>query len=121
VTDNIYYRNINNNAGIFNYLIGEAEEQDWKEALLAYYGLLTATAPLTRQALGAHVEALLVQMFGVRVAFGSDDALATLKEFDLLVEERGSFSVPPLAEALARLEKQWERLLDPKPCAPHDE
>jgi hypothetical protein len=121
VTDNIYYRNINNNSGIFNYLIGEAEEQDWKEALLAYYGLLTATAPLTRQALGAHVEALLVQMFGVRVAFGSDDALATLKEFDLLVEEGGSFSVPPLAEALARLEKQWERLLDPKPCAPHDE
>ena len=121
VTDNIYYRNINNNSGIFNYLIGEAEEQDWKEALLAYYGLLTATAPLTRQALGAHVEALLVQMFGVRVAFGSDDALATLKEFDLLVEEGGSFSVPPLAEALARLEKQWERLLGPKPCAPRDE
>jgi len=117
VTDNIYYRNINNNAGIFNYLIGEAEEQDWKEALLAYYGLLTATAPLSGRALGARVEAQLAQMFGVQVAFGSDDALAKLRGLDLLREEQGSFSVPPLAEALSRLEKQWERLLRPDPVS----
>jgi len=114
VTDNIYYRNINNNSGIFNYLIGEAEEQDWKEVLLAYYALLTANAPLTRHALGARVEGLLVQMFGVQVGFGSDDALAKLKDLDLLCEERGCFSVPPLAEALARLEKRWEGLLGPE-------
>ncbi len=114
VTDNIYYRNINNNSGIFNYLIGEAEEQDWKEVLLAYYALLTAAAPLTRQALGARVEALLAKMFGVQVAFGSDDALAKLTSLDLLSEEGGCVSVPPLAEALTRLEKQWERLLRPR-------
>ena len=54
LTDNIYYRNVNNNSGIFSYLIGEAEDQDWKEALLAYYGLLTASAPLdARGARGA--------------------------------------------------------------------
>jgi hypothetical protein len=114
VTDNIYYRNINNNSGIFNYLIGEAEEQDWKEALLAYFGLLTATAPLNGHALGARVEALLVQMFGLQVAFGSDDALAKLKDLDLLCEEAGCFSVPPLTDALARLEKRWEQLLRPE-------
>ena len=56
LTDNIYYRNVNNNSGIFNYIIGEAEEQDWKEALLAYYGLLTAAGPLTREALDARIE-----------------------------------------------------------------
>jgi hypothetical protein len=121
VTDNIYYRNINNNAGIFNYLIGEAEEQDWKEALLAYYSLLTAAAPLNGHALGARVEALLAQMFSVQVAFGSDDALAKLKSLDLLSGQEGCFSVPPLAEALARLEKQWERLLRPEPGTPQRE
>ena len=51
LTDNIYYRNINNNSGIFSYLIGEAEEQEWKEALLAYYCLITAAA--TAHARGA--------------------------------------------------------------------
>src|SRR5690242_8166826 len=80
VTDNIYYRNINNNTGIFNYLIGEAEEQDWKEALLAFYSLSTAEAPLTPEALGARVETLLMQRFGLRVAFGGEDALGKLRD-----------------------------------------
>jgi hypothetical protein len=111
VTDNIYFRNVNNNTGIFNYLIGEAEEQDWKEALLAYYGLLTATAPLAREALGARVEALLMELFGVRVAFGRDDALKKLGELGLLCEADGRLIVPPLPQALARLETQWERLM----------
>ena len=40
LSDNIYYRNVNNNAGIFDYIIGAAEEQECKEAFLAYYFLL---------------------------------------------------------------------------------
>jgi hypothetical protein len=114
VTDNIYYRNVNNNTGIFNFIIGEAEEQDWKEALLAYYGLLTATTPLTTDALGARVEALLMEMFGIRIAFGCDDALKKLSGLGLVCEAGGRFSAPPLAEALAVLEKQWEWLLRTK-------
>ena len=111
LTDNIYYRNVNNNSGIFNYIIGEAEEQDWKEALLAYYGLLTATAPLTRETLGARITELLARVFGVSTDFEIDDALARLKRLDLLGETDGRLSVPPLPDALARLEKEWEELL----------
>ena len=111
LTDNIYYRNINNNSGIFNYIIGEAEEQDWKEALLAYYGLLTAATSLTRDALGARIEQLLVQVFGVRAAFEVDGALARLSDLDLLCETGGRFSVPPLPDALARLDTEWAKLL----------
>ena len=48
LTDNIYYRNINNNSGIFTYLIGEAEEQECKEALLAYYCLIMANRSRSR-------------------------------------------------------------------------
>ena len=111
VTDNIYYRNINNNSGIFNYIIGEAEEQDWKETLLGYYGLLTAKAPLSREELGAQIEAQLLRKFGLRIAFAVDDALSKLKGLDLLREADGRFSVPPLADALARLETEWKGLL----------
>jgi hypothetical protein len=111
LTDNIYYRNINNNSGIFNYLIGEAEEQDWKEALLAYYGLMTTKAPLTREALRARAEELLVRVFDVGAAFDVDGALARLRDLDLLGETGSSLSVPPLPDALARLEADWARLL----------
>ena len=43
LTDNIYFRNVNNNAGIFDSIIGAAEEQECKEAFLAYYFLSAAS------------------------------------------------------------------------------
>jgi hypothetical protein len=107
LTDNIYYRNVNNNSGIFTYLIGEAEDQDWKEALLAYFCLLTAPAPLAREELDARIEALLARAFGVAAEFEIDDALTRLKRLDLLAGTDGRLAVPPLADALARLDKEW--------------
>jgi hypothetical protein len=113
LTDNVYYRNVNNNSGIFTYIIGEAEDQDWKEALLAYYGLLTAAAPLTREALYARIEQLLARKFGVAADFEIEDALAGLKRLDLLVEAGAGLSVLPLADALARLDREWQGFLRP--------
>jgi hypothetical protein len=113
LTDNIYYRNVNNNSGIFTYIIGEAEDQDWKEALLAYYGLLTAATPLTREALYARIEELLARVFGVSADFEIEDALAHLKGLDLLSETGGRLSVPPLPDALARLDKEWNAFSEP--------
>jgi hypothetical protein len=113
LTDNIYFRNVNNNSGIFNYLIGEAEEQEWKEALLAYYGLLTAAAPLTREALDARIGELLARAFGVSVDFEIDNALARLKRLELLNETDGRFSVTRLADALTQLDKEWAAFFAP--------
>jgi hypothetical protein len=50
-------------------------------------------------------------MFGVLAAFEIDAALARLKGLDLVGETGGLFSVPPLPDALERLEKDWEKLL----------
>jgi hypothetical protein len=113
LTDNIYYRNVNNNSGIFTYIIGEAEDQDWKEALLAYYDLLTAAAPLTREALYARIEQLLADKFGVSADFEIEDALVRLKRLDLLIEAGTDLSVLPLADALARLDREWDEFLRP--------
>ncbi|GLH78281.1 hypothetical protein SSBR45G_31900 [Bradyrhizobium sp. SSBR45G] len=111
VTDNIYFRNVNNNSGIFNYLIGEAEDQDWKEAVLAYGGLLLASVPLSRAALGSHVEELLQQMFGLGRAFNIDEALIRLREFGLVSGDDEALSALPLPEAIAQLERVWASAL----------
>lgn len=108
LTDNVYYRNVNNNTGIFSYLIGEAEDQDWKEALLAYHGLLTAPAPLARGALKARVEELLTRRFGISADFAIDAALARLKGLDLVSESGELFSALPLSDALSRLGDEWQ-------------
>jgi hypothetical protein len=110
LTDNIYYRNVNNNSGIFSYLIGEAEDQDWKEALLAHYGLLTASAPLAGEALKARVEELLSRVFGVSADFEIDTALARLEGLGLVRESDGLLSALPLPDALTRLDREWQEL-----------
>ena len=111
LTDNVYYRNVNNNSGIFTYLIGEAEDQDWKEVLLAYYGLLTEAGPVTREVLDARVEELLVRMIGISADFDVDHALSRLREYDFIVETGGRLSAVPLSDALERLEREWKGLL----------
>ena len=93
LSDNVYYRNINNNAGIFDYIIGEAEEQECKEAFLAYYFLLKDGAP-TEDALDQRIEAWLQKTFGVDVDFECDDALAKLDRLKLLKRDGDKLSVP---------------------------
>ena len=66
LTDNVYYRNINNNAGIFDTIIGAAEEQECKEAFLAYYFLHAAEEPVTQAGLDRRIEAWLQEKFGTR-------------------------------------------------------
>lgn len=111
VTDNVYYRNVNNNAGIFTYLIGEAEDQDWKEVLLAYYGLLIEAEPVTRDVLDARIEELLARMIGVSADFDVDHALSRLRQFDLVIETDGGLTAVPLVDALRRLHREWKGLL----------
>jgi hypothetical protein len=113
LTDNIYYRNINNNSGILTYLIGEAEDQDWKEVLLAYYGLLVEPEPVTREVLDARIEELLVRMIGISADFDVDRAMWRLRGYDLAVETGGRYSAVPLSDALERLEREWQGLLRP--------
>jgi hypothetical protein len=108
ITDNVYYRNINNNAGIFDYIIGAAEDQECKEAFLAYYFLTTAPSPPTQPELDASIEAWLQESFGVEVDFEVEDALGKLERLGLLRREHGRLSVSAPDAALARLDFLWD-------------
>jgi hypothetical protein len=111
LTDNVYYRNVNNNSGIFSYLIGEAEDQDWKEVLLAYYSLLTEAGPVTREVLDARIEEFLVRVIGVSADFDIDHALSRLRGYDLVIETNDGLMAAPLSDALGRLDREWKGLL----------
>ena len=108
LTDNVYYRNINNNAGIFDYVIGAAEDQECKEAFLAYHFLHTASSPPTADELDSRIEAWLLKTFGVDLDFEVGDALAKLERLGLLKREGERLFVPPLDGALAHLRHTWD-------------
>jgi len=108
LSENVYFRNVNNNAGIFDYIIGEAEEQECKEAFLAYYFLLAPGGESTEAALDARVEAWLRKALNADIDFECADALAKLDRLGLLQRNGEKLSVLPLDEALHRLDRIWD-------------
>ena len=114
LADNVYYRNINNNAGIFDYLIGAAEDQECKEAFLAYYFLHTAPAPPTAAELDGRIEAWLRKTFGVETDFAVNGALGKLESLSLLRRQRERLFVSPLDGAIAQLQGLWGKFLSPE-------
>jgi hypothetical protein len=106
LTDNIYFRNVNNNAGIFDYIIGAAEEQECKEAFLAYYFLQQGA--LTQPELDRRIETWLKEAFDLDTDFEVDDALAKLDRLGLLRRDGERITVPPPEDALARLDHVWD-------------
>ena len=108
ISDHCYFRNVSNNAGIFDYIVGAAEEQECKEAFLAYYFLLTASTPPDQETLDARIEDWLKRTFGFDIDFEVDDALAKLERLGLLKRDEQMLSVLPLDEALVLLDRRWD-------------
>ncbi len=108
LSDNIYYRNVNNNAGIFDYIIGAAEDQECKEAFLAYYFLLAPGDGPKDDELDKRIEGWLRQTFNADVDFECGDALAKLERLGLLRRDGGRLYVLPLQDALVRLDRIWD-------------
>jgi Protein of unknown function (DUF3754) len=107
LADNIYFRNINNNAGIFDYLIATAEDQETKEAALAYHFIRKAEMALTAAEVAGRIEAWLAKHFGVNLDFKVADALRTLDRFRLVRREGERLFVLPLEPAIAQLHQVW--------------
>jgi hypothetical protein len=105
LTENIYYRNINNNAGIFDYVIGTAEDQETKEALLAYHFIRMAQSAPTTAEITQSIEAWLSANFGINLDFAIVDALATLDRFGLLRREGERLFVSPIEDAITQLHR----------------
>ena len=107
LTENIYFRNVNNNAGIFDYLIATAEDQETKEAALAYHFIRKAKAAPTATEVAGRVETWLANNFAVNVDFKIANALETLNRFGLLRREGERLFVSPLEPAIAQLHQVW--------------
>jgi hypothetical protein len=108
LTENIYFRNVNNNAGIFDYLIATAEDQETKEAAIAYHFIRKAEAAPTATEIARRVETWLADNFAVNVDFKIADALETLNRFGLVRHEGEQLFVPPLEPAIAQLHQVWD-------------
>lgn len=110
----LYFHNLDNNAGVFDFLVHEAEEEECKEALLAYYFLLTERnangEPFTEEELDDRIEQWMKEKFGVTLDFEVDDALRKLEDKKLLMKEGDRYLVPSIDDTLVKLDELWDAI-----------
>ena len=112
VTDNAYLKNLNNNAGFFDFIIGASEDSEVKEAILAYAFLVIDGGAVAEAELDSRIEAWLEERFGVTVDFEIDDALAKLTRLGLAEEGPDGYVTVPLDAALGRVRAAWSALAE---------
>jgi hypothetical protein len=108
----LYFQNIDNNAGVIYRMVDEAEEQDTREALLAYFFLWQTASPdgCPPPQLDAAIEAFVDREIRLPVDFEIADALEKLARWDLASSDsHGRWRAVPVGEAVARLTVRWRQ------------
>ena len=110
-TQQLYYQNLDNNAGAFCKLIDEAEDEEIKESILAYY-MLSTRAPVdwTLNNLAKAVEELVRSATGTNCQFQVRDAVGKLERLGLLLGNTSQLRACPIPKAIHQLGEHWQGL-----------
>lgn len=104
----LFFHNLANNRGVLTLLVDRAEEEDVKEAILAYYFLHKGHyATDAFETLAADIELFLHQQYGVSVDFDAQEAVGRLSDDGLIdtVDEHWVALTPP--QASKHIERRW--------------
>jgi hypothetical protein len=108
LTQNLYFKNLDNNAGVIHRLGSDAQDEECKEALLAYCFLLMNDQAMTRQQLDQTIEQWFDRQWNCQLDFEIGDALQKIQRLGLVNENQGLLSAVGLAQAIATLDQQWD-------------
>ena len=111
LSENLYFRNLDNDAGVFHHLLDAAEEEEVKEAVLAYHFLRTAGRPLTAAELDRRIEDWFTGRWDATFDFEVDDGVGKLRRLRLVDDDgQGRLTAVTLDEAKRRLDQIWDDL-----------
>ncbi|WP_330180283.1 TMEM143 family protein [Nocardia sp. NBC_01503] len=111
LSEHLYFRNLDNDAGVFHHLLDAAEESEVKQTLLTYHFLRGATGPLTTAELDQRIESWFRTRWQTTFDFEAGAGLHALRDLDLLIEpEPGKWTVAALPEAKQRLDRHWDNI-----------
>jgi hypothetical protein len=107
LADNLYFKNLDNDAGVFHNLLDSAEEEEHKEAVLAYWFLLTE-GPASPSELDRAIEKWFAERWACEIDFEVDDALGKLHRLGLADTEGDRWRAVELEEARRHLDEVWD-------------
>ncbi len=111
---NLYFHTLDNNFGVINNLVDVAEEEEAKEAILAYYFLYTqADQNHTQETLDRKIEKYIKDKYEVDIDFEVSDGIRKLHEEGILTEEDGILKVVDLKQACVCMDAKWDHFFNP--------
>ena len=134
LSDNLYFKNLDNNAGVFHTLIDAAEEEDCKEALLAYTFLLKCSNTFSENAasfgaarskneitaggmtlatLDSVIESYFLKNLDCALDFDVTDAISKLVDMELVEQNGDVFVARALNDAVKILDDYWDNIYQP--------
>ncbi len=109
---NLYYLTMANNGSVLTRLIDSAEEEEYKETMLAYFFLWQAAGrseSWSDARLDRHIEGFLKEVSGVEINFEIADAVGKLLRLGLARRDpKGRLQVVAIDQALATLDRLWD-------------
>ena len=114
LTQNLYFKNLDNNAGVFHRLTNDAEEEEAKEALLAYYFLLASPDALERAELDRQIEQWFHRQWNCELDFEIDDALQKLLSLGLVEALEGKLQAVEIEHGIRLLDQRWDNYFVPE-------
>ena len=108
LADNLYFRNLDNDAGVFHNLLDSAEEEETKEAILGWYFLRAAERPLSMLELDGIVEAWFAEHLDCILDFDVTDGVDKLRRLELITGDDQHLSAVGADVALERLDARWD-------------
>ncbi len=110
LSEGLYTRTLADGPGVLWTVLDSGEAEDFKEAVLAYRGLLEG--PDTSEGLDARVESWLHERCGDGVDFDVPDALRRVERIGLASRTADTWHAVPLSEARGVLRDRWRELGD---------
>jgi len=108
----LYYLSLANNASVLTRLVDSAEDEDYKETMLAYYFLWRASVrgkPLTMHEVDLIIERYIREKTDIEINFEVADALAKLIRLGLVHRDsQGCLNAIPIDQALRELDRLWD-------------
>lgn len=107
VTQSLYHKNLDNDLGVIFYVVDALEEQEFNEAVLAYF-ILSHEGEMTEKRLDACCERYLKRHFDVEVNFEVNDALGKLVREKIVFQTGDQYRAASLEEATRQLDCNWD-------------
>ena len=114
LAQNLYFHNLDNNAGAITYLIDLARQEEIKETILSYALINLATQENNEQ-LDNACEQWFHTNFGQQIDFDVSGAVNKLKQFDILSKNQTQLECLDSQQIIINLDKQWTQFIQVNP------